>query len=226
MKNDEAKIEENEFLAGDFSSWLMKTRDMLMNNSGAEVPCGSCRACCTSSHFIHIKPEEKQTLKVIDRRLLFDAPGLPKGNVLLGYSKNGHCPMFADNKCSIYSSRPFTCKNYDCRIYVAAGIDADYDPKGLITKQIKLWKFNYITKDSRELHLAVQQAAKFIKENPELFPNETIPQRAGELAILALKVYEVFFDADIRCKIEPKSIPNKEIAKRIVELSKRFEKQN
>ncbi len=68
--------------AGGFSSWLRRTRVALLEEDGADVPCGECSACCTTSHFVHVRPEETQTLARIPRELLFPAPGLPDGNVL------------------------------------------------------------------------------------------------------------------------------------------------
>ncbi len=68
---------------------------------GSEVPCGSCTACCTSSQFVHIGPDETDTLARIPAALLFPAPRQPPGHVLLGYDERGHCPMLVDGRCSI-----------------------------------------------------------------------------------------------------------------------------
>jgi uncharacterized protein len=76
--------------AGRFSAWL--------GQIGADVPCGTCTACCTSSQFVHIEPDEAETLARIPRALLFPAPGRPKGHVLMGYDERGHCPMFVDGR--------------------------------------------------------------------------------------------------------------------------------
>ena len=89
--------------------------------AGSEVPCDGCTACCTSSQFVHIGPDETDTLARIPRRLLFPAPRLPAGHVLMGYDENGHCPMLVDGACSIYEHRPRTCRTYDCRVFPAAG---------------------------------------------------------------------------------------------------------
>ena len=78
--------------------------------------------------FIHIQPEETQTLQRIPRALLFPAPGLPKGHVLMGYCDKGQCPMLVDNQCSIYEHRPQTCRDYDCRVFAATGISVDQQP--------------------------------------------------------------------------------------------------
>ena len=118
----EDMTEQQDLPAGRFSSWLRRTRSAQLEENGVDVPCGECNACCKSSYFIHIRPEETQTLSRIPGELLFAAPGLPEGNVLLGYDENGHCPMLIDEKCSIYEHRPLTCRTYDCRIFPAAGI--------------------------------------------------------------------------------------------------------
>ena len=91
------------------------------------MPCGSCTACCTSSQFIHIGPDETDTLGHIPGELLFPAPGLPPGHVLLGHDERGHCPMLVDERCTIYAHRPATCRTYDCRVLPAAGVEADDD---------------------------------------------------------------------------------------------------
>src|SRR3954465_11952478 len=99
--------ERGEVGAGDFSAWLHSTRQArTVGNVGADVPCGTCTACCRPSFFIHIRPEEKDTLKRIPKALLFPAPGLPKGHKVMGYDDKGQCPMFVVDRCSIYAHRP------------------------------------------------------------------------------------------------------------------------
>src|ERR1035441_6911254 len=81
--------------AGEFSQWLHVTEASLRSvNGGAGVPCGTCRGSWLPSIFLQITPEETQTIKRIPRALLFPAPGLPKGHVLMGYDDKGQCPMF------------------------------------------------------------------------------------------------------------------------------------
>ena len=127
--------------AGDFGSWLLEIEGALRGERAADVPCGTCTACCTSSQFVHIGPEETDTLAHIPRQLLFPAPRMPRGHVLLGYDERGHCPMLVDGRCSIYEHRPRTCRTYDCRVFPAAGIDADED-KPLIVRQARRWRFS------------------------------------------------------------------------------------
>jgi uncharacterized protein len=96
--------------AGNFSEWLRGTEASLRSGKGgADVPCGSCTACCRSYMFIHIKPEETQTLQRIPRVLLFPAPGLPKGHVLMGYSDKGHCPISVYLRIDLLDCGPICC---------------------------------------------------------------------------------------------------------------------
>ncbi len=71
--------------AGDFSAWLADVQSAIHHERGADVPCGDCTGCCTSSQFVHIGPEEADTLAHIPAELLFPAPRLPSGHVVLGY---------------------------------------------------------------------------------------------------------------------------------------------
>ncbi len=178
--------------AGCFSSWLRRTRNALAKEKGSVVNCGTCKACCTSSYFIHIRPEEKQALSRIDKKLLFPAPGLPKGNVLLGYFENGYCPMMTDKGCTIYEHRPLTCRTYDCRIFTAAGIDAGEADQELINQQARLWQFSYPTGGDHAQHGAVKAAALFLQTHSDAFPAGMIPRNPSQLALMAIKVYKVF----------------------------------
>ncbi len=178
--------------AGPFSAWLRQTRNALLAGSGVDVPCGECTACCRSSYFIHIRSAETNTLARINRKILFPAPGLPKGNVVLGYDQHGHCPMLRENQCSIYQHRPQTCRHYDCRIFAAAGIAAGDADKARINQRVQRWRFSYPSQRDRDDHNAVQAAAKYLLDHPECFPTGVTPANPSDVAILAITVYEVF----------------------------------
>ena len=75
--------------AGGFSAWLRRTRRAQVEGGGVRVPCGECIACCTSSYFIHVGPGESGALRHVPKELLFPAPGLPRGNFVLGYDDQG-----------------------------------------------------------------------------------------------------------------------------------------
>lgn len=208
-----------EIPAGCFSSWLRRTRYGLIHEKGSVVNCGTCKACCTSSYFIHIRPGETEALSRINKKLLFPAPGLPKGNVLLGYFENGYCPMMTDKGCKIYAHRPLTCRTYDCRIFTAAGIDAGYAEQALINQRVQQWRFSYPTQCDQDQHGAVQAAVMFMKKHENAFPAGIIPKNPSQLALLGIKVYRVFLIPGNE-QTEPQLTPGDIVERVIAELEK------
>src|SRR5205085_2969307 len=154
--------DDSDLPAGDFAAWLNGMQAALGSDRDAEVPCGTCTACCTASQFVHIGPDETDTLAHIPSELLFPAPRRPSGHVLLGYDERGHCPMLIDGQCSIYEHRPQTCRTYDCRVFTAAGVDLDDAEKILIATRARRWQFDHPTDADRAEHDAVRAAAAFI----------------------------------------------------------------
>jgi uncharacterized protein len=182
--------------AGDFSTWLAATRSALGNDADVDVPCGSCTACCTAAYFIHVRPDETRTLARIPKALLFPAPGMPKGHVVMGYDANGHCPMLVGNACSIYADRPQTCRTYDCRVFPATGTEPDDKP--LIRARAQSWRFDYPTQRDRDERAAVTAAVAFLRDHADAFPNWAIPKIATQLAVLAIKASGAFETTDDR----------------------------
>ena len=177
--------EPGDIAAGDFSVWLAGMERALRGEAESVVPCGTCTACCTSSQFITVEPEDTAALARIPGELLFPAPGLPDGHLVMGYDERGHCPMFVDNACSIYADRPRTCRTYDCRIFPAAGVEADAQAMPLIAAQARRWRFTYDSPQSRDQHEAVRAAAEALRASEA---GETVvPAGATRLAVLAVK---------------------------------------
>jgi Fe-S-cluster containining protein len=174
---------EDHLPAGDFSSWLHGMEAALAGAAAADVPCGGCTACCTSSQFVHIDPDETDTLAHIPAALLFPAPGRPRGHVLLGYDERGHCPMLVDGRCSIYEHRPRTCRAYDCRIFAAVGLDVDAEDghKEEIARRARRWRFSFPTDDDRRRQDAVRAAARSVRASS-----------VTQLAIRAIESHEEF----------------------------------
>jgi uncharacterized protein len=181
--------ERQDLPTGDFSTWLQRTRASLLDDSGADVPCGECNACCRASYFIHVAPGETEARARIPAELLFPAPAPPEGHFLLGYDERGCCPMLKGGHCSVYEHRPQTCRVYDCRVFAAAGMDADRES---ITHQSRRWKFRYPTRDDRRQHAAVKAAARFLKDHPGCFPGGAVPLSLTQVVLMAIRVYEVF----------------------------------
>jgi Fe-S-cluster containining protein len=178
-----------------FSLWLRHAQAALAEEQPAEAPCGDCNACCRTSHVIHVRTEEKRTRSRIPRRFLLPAPGLPPGNLVLGYDQAGCCPLLVGGRCSIYEDRPLACRTYDCRIYAAAGIAAD---RVEIARQVERWRFAYASQDDRDRHAAVKAAAGYIRRHSECLASEAARHDPLRAAVLAIAVHEMFLQPGTR----------------------------
>jgi Fe-S-cluster containining protein len=204
--------------AGPFGAWLSQTRAGLRGNGGADVPCGDCIGCCNSSYFIHVRPEESQTLAAIPARFLVGAHGRPQGHMLMGFSPDGLCPMLVESRCSIYQQRPRSCQDYDCRVFAAAGIDAGGEDKAVINQRVRAWQYTYTSEADTRAHSAVRAAAAFVQTYAADFPGGRVPTAPSDIAVLAIKVYTVFLEAGIEARSAV------EIANAIVNTSREFDK--
>jgi hypothetical protein len=202
--------------SGGFLSWLNHMRAALAGEADADVPCGGCRACCDSSHFVHVRPGETGTISVIPAELLFSAPGEPDGCFVMGYDERGRCPMLAKDGCSIYEQRPWTCRTYDCRVFAAAGVAADREA---ITRRAECWVFEYPSQADRDAHVAVGAAARFAQNHAECFPGAAVPGDPAQVAVLAVVAYEVFLDGSA---VAGDAREGREIARAIMAVSERF----
>ena len=182
--------------AGDLSSWLSSMAGALRGDHPSDVPCGTCTACCTAAQFIHIGPDETDALGHIPEALLFPAPRMPRGHVLLGYDERGHCPMLIDGQCSIYEHRPRTCRTYDCRVFPASGVQPGDGDQASIGRQALRWRFRYESPSAREEHQAVQAAARFLRQEADRFPEGLVPTNPTQLAVLAVEVHGAFLGRD------------------------------
>jgi len=175
--------------AGRFSTWLDMIQGVIRNGDPSDVPCGSCTACCTSSQFIHIAPDEVDTLGEIPKNVLFAAPRLPAGHVLMGYDEHGHCPLLIDGACSIYEDRPRTCRTYDCRVFTASGLELDDPTKSAINHQVRQWRFQLADSIDRAELDAVRSAAMLLRE---LEPALDITERT----LAAIEIHDQFLAMD------------------------------
>ncbi len=193
-------IQDRPLAAGDFAAWLAGMERALDSGGDGQsvVPCGGCTACCTSSQFVHIGPEEAETLARIPSQLLFPAPGLPSGHVLLGYDEHGHCPMLGDGGCSIYEHRPRTCRTYDCRVFPAAGVEVDDEDQLPIARRARRWQFSFPAEVDRIRHTAVRAADRFVREHRDLLAGAGVPTNATQRAVLAVRLHGEFLRHDDR----------------------------
>ena len=176
--------------AGDFGPWLTTMQAALRGEVATDVPCGGCTACCTSSQFVHVGPDEVTTLARIPAALRFPAPGLPRGHVVLGYDERGRCPMLVKDRCSIYDDRPRACRTYDCRVFAATGIEIPEATKKDIAARVARWRFSRPSGADRARMLAVQSAARFLHDHPEVAGTSSPTQ----VAVLAIRIHSVFVD--------------------------------
>ncbi|MBC7983573.1 MAG: YkgJ family cysteine cluster protein [Candidatus Obscuribacterales bacterium] len=195
----------------------MEVRASLRGEGGTNVPCGECVGCCVSSYHIPIRPQDKQALAIIPAHLLVSVHGQPNGHAMLGYLSDGTCHMLSAGKCSIYPQRPQTCRDYDCRIFAAAGIDAGGPDKTVINKRVREWRFTFKGEAEKRAHCAVQSAAAFIKNNRASFPGGRAPTASTGIAVLAIKAYEIFLKSDVHTKSAA------EIANAIIKASGEFD---
>lgn len=205
------------FDAGPFSAWLATARESLRSDVGTDVPCGDCVGCCVSSYFIPLRPHDEAALAAVPAELLLDAPASESGNKMMGYRADGTCPMLHERKCKIYHQRPQTCRDYDCRIFAAAGIEAGGPQKAVINDRVQRWRFTYPTHADRLAHDAVLTAATFIRTRKDSFPGGRAPTAPTGIAVLAIKAYTIFLDP------QSSTSDDASLAKAIVEASRAFD---
>ncbi len=214
---------DDEIITDRFSSWIKTAREAQRPGGNIDVPCGGCTACCTSSYFIHISSRETATISKIPRELMFPAPGLPKGNMVLGFDRTGRCPMFIGSGCSIYDSRPETCRTYDCRIFAATGLKPD-DGRAMISRQASRWRFRFEDDSDVKIFSAVRAAAEFITASARFFPGGFIPSNIPQQALLAVKIYEVFLNYPSGSKNDINHEPDKGLVKAVIDAYSNFER--
>ena len=84
-----------------------------------DVPCGTCTLCCEKLT-PYLTPEEIASglypLSLIEPTDQHRAENSQVGPMVTLYrKKEGGCGMFIDGMCSIYSYRPISCRQFDCR---------------------------------------------------------------------------------------------------------------
>jgi Fe-S-cluster containining protein len=193
---DVRKEDDRPLPAGVFSHWADEMSGALKGEQDAEVPCGTCTACCTASQFVHIGPDEVDTLAHIPADLLFPAPRSPQGHLLLGYDERGHCPMLINAKCSIYAHRPRACRTYDCRVFSAAGVELAGAQRVKIERRIRRWRFTYADIVDEVRHGAVRAAARYLREHADELPDATAGNTPATLAVLAFEIRDLFLSLD------------------------------
>ena len=158
--------------------------------SASDVPCGTCTACCTSSQFVHIGPDETDTLAHIPASCCSPRRGLPRGHVLMGYDHRGHCPMLVDRSARSTSTdrRPVArttavsfLRPVSNRTTTRSTSSAGRDVGGS----------DFPTEDDRTQHAAVRRAARYLGEHPEVVPGGVV-SNATQHAVQAVEAHAMF----------------------------------
>jgi hypothetical protein len=101
--------------------------------------------------------------------------------------------MLEGGGCAIYAARPETCRDYDCRVFAAAGL-LPAAGKPVIENRVRAWRFSYATDAEREAHAAIRAAAAFLRDRGAHFPEYRWPTNPSGIAVSAVKCYEVFLN--------------------------------
>jgi uncharacterized protein len=185
---------EPELDAGSFAAWLAAMTTAIAGEGDADVPCHGCTACCRSAQFVHVGPDETDTIAHIPRALLFPAPRQP-GHFVLGYDERGHCPMLVDDQCSIYAHRPRACRTYDCRVFPASGVDVEPADQPDLARRVRRWRFRYEGSGDGAQHEAVRAAAAFLRDHAGDLPEGAVPRNGAQRAALAVGLHSMFLSA-------------------------------
>ncbi len=193
--DDGIPVELGHLPVGGFSGWLEEMRAALRGEADADVACGTCSACCQSSQFVHIGPDETDALAHIPAELTFPAPQMPRGHVLMGYDRAGRCPMLTDTGCSVYEHRPRTCRTYDCRVFAATGVELDDPGKAAIAARVGQWRFDVASPEDDRARQALESAVRYIRAHADEMPEGSAPQTPTRLAVMAVEIVDRFLPA-------------------------------
>lgn len=165
-------------------------RAVLRGEAVADVPCDGCVGCCVSAYPIPLRPDDRVALeRVPDMNL--QLPVVPGQLARMTPRADGRCPMLQADLCTIYADRPRTCRDYDCRIYAAAGLTPD-GPRPVIQQRVREWRFGFAGPRERAMAEAVRRAAEFIRDHATLFPASARVHSATAVAVLAVQSWELF----------------------------------
>jgi len=199
--------------AGAFGEWLAAMRRVLRGEQDADVPCGGCVGCCVSSYPIPLRTEDELARAQVPEQWLL-GPARAGERWLMGFREDGSCPFLSERCCSIYAGRPQTCRDYDCRIYTAAGLLPDGE-RPVIAERVGAWEFGFSSGQESADADAVRRAAQFIRTNQALFPPALRAGSATATAVLAVKTYPLFHGAT--------PVAPEDMVSRVVEAARAFD---
>jgi Fe-S-cluster containining protein len=169
-------------------------RAVLRGEAVADVPCDGCVGCCVSAYPIPLRPDDRAALaRVPDQHL--QLPVAPGQLARMTPRADGRCPMLEADRCTIYADRPRTCRDYDCRLYAAAGFEPD-GHRPVIQQRVREWRFAFAGARERRQAEALRLAAQFIRSHAPLFPPSARAHSATAAAVLAVQAWELFMEGE------------------------------
>jgi len=181
--------------AGEFGAWRRAMAAALRGDGGTDVPCGSCVGCCSGSWPIALRTDDAVVLPRVPADYVIEVAGAPPGVRYMGYRPDGTCPLLEAGRCTVYAHRPQTCRDFDCRLFAAAGLASAGANKSLIDARIAAWRFQYATDDEVAIHRAMCDAAAFLVACGGEAGAVRLPTTPVAIAGLAFKAYDVFLEA-------------------------------
>jgi Fe-S-cluster containining protein len=151
--------------SGDFDVWLkryarMAKRSRRGERVAAQVPCGTCRACC---YVPTIKVEASDDVAHLNAE-----PDPKNGGLKLRKRADGGCIHLVDGGCSVYQHRPAACRTYDCRMYALIGRSPWWrDASGNVLRAPE-WDFTFSRSPARRSYFAALRMAadRYLRGNP------------------------------------------------------------
>jgi Putative zinc- or iron-chelating domain len=130
---------------GSLTTFLRKLEQGLRRGE-VETPCNGCTACCRDPKlFVHLGEDEAPHYRAHRQGADWHLDRQP----------SGECVYLIDNRCSIRSNRPRTCREYDCRLHLL-GLPLDFDQKVLIEEGPAYWQdFSLPTTEDKIIRIAI-----------------------------------------------------------------------
>ena len=203
--------------AGDFGIWLQQMQAVLRGGTaGTDVPCGDCVGCCSSHWPVALRAEDEALIPLVPAWLLLEPEDAPEGVRYMGYREDGTCPMLTKRQCRVYAQRPQTCRDFDCRIFTAAGIASAGKDKPLINERLSVWRFSYASTEDLAVHEAIQATAAFLQGEAREVPGFHFPVAPIAIAGLAVKAHPVFLNGNAEARTAA------EMARAVVDAARGF----
>lgn len=180
--------------AGEFGAWLLAMTLTLQGHGDNAVPCGDCTGCCSAAWPVALREEDRDLLPLVPAAYLLTVDNAPPGVRYMGYRSDGTCPMLVEQRCTVYARRPQTCRDFDCRLFAAAGMPSAGAGKAMIDRRIRAWRFRYATPAAKAHHEAIMRTAQFITAQRGTAAGQLFPSSPIAIAGIAFKAHTVFLD--------------------------------